>query len=72
MSAALLGTASVSGQIMYTDLEPDGIINAGEAINIDLNGDGINDYSPGVASAGTSTLIQPKCVSPSKFKDTPI
>ena len=48
MSAALLGTASVSGQIMYTDLEPDGIINAGEAINIDLNGDGINDYSPGV------------------------
>ena len=45
MSAALLGTASVSGQITYTDLEPDEIVNAGEGLNIDVNGDGTNDFS---------------------------
>ena len=45
MSAALLGATGVIGQIGYTDLEPDEVINAGESLNIDINGDGISDFS---------------------------
>jgi len=47
MSAALLATAGASGQIIYTDIEPDEVLDASESMstNIDLNGDGTNDFS---------------------------
>ena len=55
MSVALLGAASVSGQITYTDLEPDEIINAGEGLNIDVNGDGTNDFSAHIIASFNNT-----------------
>ena len=68
MSAALLGVSSVSGQIIYTDVEPDEIINTGESLNIDINDDGINDFSahviPGNASGYAARFITTPDVDP--------
>ena len=58
MSVALLGAASVSGQITYTDLEPDEIINAGEGLNIDVNGDGTNDFSAHIIASFNNTITK--------------
>ncbi|WP_299763579.1 T9SS type A sorting domain-containing protein [uncultured Dokdonia sp.] len=45
MSVALMGIADASGQIVYTDIDPDQAMGpASESFMVDLNGDGTNDF----------------------------
>jgi len=61
MSAAILGAADVTGQIVYTDVDPDEVIELGGSFNVDLNGDGIGDFNPQVfdAAGGAGAVIFP-------------
>jgi len=52
MSAAILGVAEASGQVVYTDLDPDQALITGDAFPFDLNGDGTNDFSLDIFDAG--------------------
>jgi hypothetical protein len=40
--------AAADAQIIYTDITPDAVINPSQVVNIDLNGDNVNDFQLGV------------------------
>lgn len=51
MSAAILGTANAAGQVTFTDVDPDEVIELGGLFNIDFNDDGTDDISISVFDA---------------------
>ncbi|WP_343768137.1 T9SS type A sorting domain-containing protein [Gangjinia marincola] len=61
MSAAILGASSATGQIVYTDLDPDQDSQTGDAFPFDLNDDGIDDFSLDIfdAAGGPGAVIFP-------------
>lgn len=61
MSAAILGVAEVSGQVVYTDLDPDQASITGDAFPFDVNGDTVNDFSLDIfdAAGGPGAVIFP-------------
>ncbi len=46
LSAAALGVADASGQIVYTDLDPDEVLNVGDDYLLDFNGDFLTNITP--------------------------
>ncbi len=61
MSAAILGAADVTGQIVYTDLDPDQSLATGDAFPIDINDDGTDDFSIDIfdAAGGPGAVVFP-------------
>jgi hypothetical protein len=40
--------AGADAQIIYTDINPDAVVNPSQIVNIDINGDNVNDFQLGV------------------------
>jgi hypothetical protein len=53
-TAALLAPLAVSGEIVYTDIDPDVTLAVGETYEVDFNGDAVIDVTIGLTS-GTSS-----------------
>jgi len=61
LSAAVLGVADVNGQIDYTDLDPDEVLNVGDIFIVDFTGSG-NEFTvnnPDALAGGNAALIFP-------------
>ena len=43
-TAFLAGAVGAEGQVVYTDIDPDEVLSAGETFSLDLNNDGNIDF----------------------------
>lgn len=61
LSAAALGVADASGQIVYTDVTPDEVLNLGDAFIVDLTGAGSEfDFrNPSGLGGGNAAIVYP-------------
>jgi len=62
LSVAALGVADVAGQVIYTDVDPDVVLNVGDVFSIDLNGDtmeNLNASNPDGLAGGNAALVFP-------------
>lgn len=57
-SAAILGTANASGQIVYTDIADETVL-PGSSYSLDLNNDLLGDYLFTINSAANFAFMQP-------------
>lgn len=53
-SAGALLSLPAAAQVVYYDIEPDLVLDIGQSVNMDLNGDGIVDFAFQVTTYGTS------------------
>ncbi|MDX1461680.1 MAG: T9SS type A sorting domain-containing protein [Marinirhabdus sp.] len=62
MSAAVLGVADATGQVTYTDIEPDVVLAVGDTYNIDFTGTGAQNVeisNPDGLAGGNAALAFP-------------
>ncbi len=58
LSLAIAGVADASGQIVYTDINPDFVGGAGATLDIDFDGDGTTDVTILQSNNGNYELVQ--------------
>lgn len=62
LSAAALGAADATGQIVYTDIDPDQVLNVGDEFDMDLNVDGLTNFTvnnPDGLAGGNAAIVFP-------------
>lgn len=62
LSVAVMGVADAAGQIVYTDLDPDQVLNVGDEFEIDYTGDAItnvNPSNPDGLAGGNAAIVFP-------------
>lgn len=62
LSAAALGVADASGQIIYTDVDPDQVLNVGDEFAIDLLGQALTNFTvnnPDGLGGGNAAIVFP-------------
>ena len=62
LSAAALGVADASGQVVYTDIDPDQVLNVGDEFAMDLNVDGLTNATvnnPDGLANGNAAIVFP-------------
>ncbi|MBT0606648.1 T9SS type A sorting domain-containing protein [Aequorivita echinoideorum] len=67
LSAAALGVADASGQIVYTDLDPDQVLNVGDAFIVDMTGMGTTGFevnNPAGLANGNAAIVTPSSGNP--------
>ena len=58
LSLAIAGVADATGQVIYTDLDPDFSGTVGDMLDIDFNGDAVNDVQIRITSSPGYDLAQ--------------
>jgi len=62
LSAAALGVADAAGQIVYTDIDPDQVLNVGDVFDMDLVGNGLINFTvnnPDGLAGGNAAIVFP-------------
>ena len=58
LSLAIAGVADLTGQVVYTDIDPDFVGGLGDSIGIDFNNDGTDDVTILQSNNGNYELVQ--------------
>ncbi|MBT8263491.1 MAG: T9SS type A sorting domain-containing protein [Bacteroidia bacterium] len=64
MSLAIAGVADATGQIVYTDVDPDFVGGLGDSFAIDFDGDSVDDVTILQSNNGNYELVQANTVGP--------